>query len=73
MHPQSDPGAAPAARAAAPQHDDGVTVTPSGLHRRLGVWEVAALSVGFMGPVMAMSLNGIGVAGLVGSAKTACR
>lgn len=36
--------------------------------RGLGVWEVAALSVGFMGPVMAMSLNGIGIAGLVGSA-----
>ncbi|MFL0460450.1 APC family permease [Kytococcus sedentarius] len=35
--------------------------------RGLGVWEVAALSVGFMGPVMAMSLNGIGIAGLVGS------
>lgn len=30
--------------------------------------EVAAISVGFMGPVMAMSLNGIGVAGLVGKA-----
>lgn len=40
----------------------------SGLHRRLGVFEVTALSVGFMGPVMAMSLNGIGVAGLVGKA-----
>ncbi len=37
-----------------------------GLRRKLRVWEVAALSVGFMGPVMAMSLNGIGVAGLVG-------
>jgi amino acid transporter len=36
--------------------------------RRLGVWGVAAISVGFMGPVMAMSLNGIGVAGLVGKA-----
>lgn len=39
-----------------------------GLHRNLRVWEVTALSVGFMGPVMAMSLNGIGVAGLVGKA-----
>ncbi len=38
------------------------------LHRNLRVWEVTALSVGFMGPVMAMSLNGIGVAGLVGKA-----
>jgi amino acid transporter len=47
---------------------DGTTVTPSGLHRNLRVWEVTALSVGFMGPVMAMSLNGIGVAGLVGKA-----
>ncbi|WP_462418971.1 APC family permease [Kytococcus sp. Marseille-QA3725] len=36
--------------------------------RGLGVWEVSALSVGFMGPVMAMSLNGIGIAGLVGTA-----
>ncbi|AZC14980.1 APC family permease [Microbacterium sp. ABRD28] len=34
--------------------------------RALRTWEVAAISVGFMGPVMAMSLNGIGVAGLVG-------
>lgn len=36
--------------------------------RKLKVWEVTALSVGFMGPVMAMALNGIGVAGLVGKA-----
>lgn len=36
--------------------------------RKLRVWEVTALSVGFMGPVMAMSMNGIGVAGLVGKA-----
>ncbi|USQ79072.1 APC family permease [Ornithinimicrobium faecis] len=42
--------------------------TGPGLHRNLKVWEVTALSVGFMGPVMAMSLNGIGVAGLVGKA-----
>ncbi|MGO1571504.1 MAG: APC family permease [Canibacter sp.] len=34
--------------------------------RPLGTFEVTAISVGFMGPVMAMSLNGIGVAGLVG-------
>lgn len=34
---------------------------------RLRTPEVAAISVGFMGPVMAMSLNGIGVAGLVGA------
>lgn len=34
--------------------------------RALSTWEVTAISVGFMGPVMAMSLNGIGVAGLVG-------
>lgn len=36
--------------------------------RKLRGWEVTALSVGFMGPVMAMSMNGIGVAGLVGNA-----
>ncbi len=36
--------------------------------RQLRMWEVAAISVGFMGPVMAMALNGIGVAGLVGKA-----
>lgn len=48
---------------------DHVPPEPStGLHRNLRVWEVTALSVGFMGPVMAMSLNGIGVAGLVGKA-----
>lgn len=35
--------------------------------RSLRTWEVTAISVGFMGPVMAMSLNGIGVAGLVGA------
>ncbi|WP_405217776.1 APC family permease [Agrococcus sp. Ld7] len=40
------------------------TTTP---RRQLRLWEVVAISVGFMGPVMAMSLNGIGVAGLVGS------
>jgi amino acid transporter len=34
--------------------------------RPLGTFEVTAISIGFMGPVMAMSLNGIGVAGLVG-------
>lgn len=36
--------------------------------RPLRTWEVTAISIGFMGPVMAMSLNGIGVAGLVGKA-----
>jgi len=35
---------------------------------RLRLWEVVAISVGFMGPVMAMGLNGIGVSGLVGPA-----
>lgn len=44
------------------------TSVPARLGGHLGVWGVAALSVGFMGPVMAMSLNGIGVAGLVGKA-----
>lgn len=34
--------------------------------RKLHVWGVAAMSLAFMAPVMAMSLNGIGVAGLVG-------
>ena len=29
--------------------------------KTLRLWEVVAISVGFMGPVMAMSLNGIGV------------
>lgn len=38
------------------------------LRRPLHTWEVTAVSIGFMGPVMAMSLNGIGVAGLVGKA-----
>ncbi len=36
--------------------------------RKLHVWGVAAMSLAFMGPVMAMSLNGIGVAALVGKA-----
>ncbi|WP_183511921.1 APC family permease [Paeniglutamicibacter cryotolerans] len=36
--------------------------------RKLRSWEAAALSIGFMGPVLAMALNGIGVAGLVGTA-----
>lgn len=36
--------------------------------RKLHLWEVAAMSLAFMAPVMAMSLNGIGVAGLVGKA-----
>lgn len=42
--------------------------SPPANRRRLSTWEVTAISVGFMGPVMAMSLNGIGVAGLVGKA-----
>ncbi len=42
------------------------TRPPTGLKRKLKTWEVTAISIGFMGPVMAMSLNGIGVAGLVG-------
>lgn len=48
--------------------DESAHSMTTGLHRKLRVWEVTALSVGFMGPVMAMSLNGIGVAGLVGKA-----
>ncbi|KAB1641841.1 APC family permease [Gulosibacter chungangensis] len=34
--------------------------------RPLGTFEITAIGIGFMGPVMAMSLNGIGVAALVG-------
>mgnify|MGYP001590822157 CR=1 FL=1 len=49
-----------------PPNDD--ASTPGASPRKtLRLWEVVAISVGFMGPVMAMSLNGIGVAGLVGS------
>ena len=33
---------------------------------KLKLWQAIAISVGFMAPVLAMSLNGIGVAGLVG-------
>ncbi|MFK0042217.1 APC family permease [Paenarthrobacter sp. NPDC090517] len=36
--------------------------------RKLKSWEAAALSIGFMGPLMAVSLNGIGVSSLVGKA-----
>jgi amino acid transporter len=36
--------------------------------RKLRLWETVAISVGFMAPTLAMSLNGIGVAGLVGQA-----
>ena len=50
----------------------GGAATPPGTdthsRRKLGLFSVAAISVGFMGPVMAMALNGIGVAGLVGKA-----
>ena len=42
--------------------------SPPSDRKKLSTWEVTAISVGFMGPVMAMSLNGIGVAGLVGKA-----
>lgn len=45
--------------------DSGATLTP---RKPLRLWEVVAISVGFMAPLLAMSLNGIGVAGLVGSA-----
>ncbi|CAG7845043.1 Putrescine importer PuuP [Pseudoclavibacter triregionum] len=50
---------------AALQPEPGGGVRP---RRPLRTWEVTAISIGFMGPVMAMSLNGIGVAGLVGKA-----
>lgn len=39
-----------------------------GSRRKITSVEAAALSLGFMGPVMAMALNGIGVAGLAGTA-----
>lgn len=39
---------------------------PPSRKRALGTFEITAIGIGFMGPVMAMSLNGIGVAGLVG-------
>ena len=42
--------------------------SPPSDRKKLSTWEVTAISVGFMGPVMAMSLNGIGVDGLVGKA-----
>ncbi|MFV0373940.1 APC family permease [Microbacterium sp.] len=45
-------------------HDHDAALSP---RKTLRLWEVVAISIGFMGPVMAMSLNGIGVAGLVGS------
>lgn len=41
--------------------------TPTTTRRKIGSVGAAALSLGFMGPVMAMALNGIGVAGLVGT------
>lgn len=34
---------------------------------KLRLWQAIAISVGFMAPVLAMSLNGIGVAGMVGA------
>lgn len=47
---------------------DDVVTTNAPAKRPLHTWEITAISIGFMGPVMAMSLNGIGVAGLVGKA-----
>lgn len=35
--------------------------------RRLRLWQAIAISVGFMAPTLAMSLNGIGVAGMTGA------
>jgi len=35
--------------------------------KKLKLWQAIAISVGFMAPTLAMSLNGIGVAGMVGS------
>lgn len=42
--------------------------TQQSARRKISTLEAAALSLGFMGPVMAMALNGIGVAALVGTA-----
>ncbi len=53
-------------RPVSPQEGSSTPSSPRELAGRLRTPEVAAISVGFMGPVMAMSLNGIGVAGLVG-------
>ena len=39
-----------------------------GLRRELGLWETAALSIGLMAPTLAMSLTGVGPAGLLGRA-----
>ncbi len=39
-----------------------------GLRRELGLWETAALSIGLMAPTLAMSLTGVGPAGLLGQA-----
>lgn len=43
-------------------------MTERSIRRPLRLWEALALSVGLMGPTLAMSLNGIGVAGLVSNA-----
>jgi amino acid transporter len=40
----------------------------AGSGRKLRLWEAVAVSVGFMAPVLAMALNGIGIAALVGKA-----
>lgn len=45
---------------------DATKVASPKTKRPLGTFEIAAIGLGFMGPVMAMSLNGIGVAALVG-------
>lgn len=37
------------------------------LPRKLRLWQAIAISVGFMAPTLAMSLNGIGIAGLAGA------
>lgn len=45
-----------------------MSAQPNTNRRKLRPWEAVALSIGFMAPLLAMSLNGIGVAGLVGKA-----
>lgn len=62
--PMADSPSTPPAAAA--QSSPSAQTSPAS-RGRLRTPEVAAISVGFMGPVMAMSLNGIGVADLTGT------
>ncbi|MDK7742398.1 APC family permease [Helcobacillus massiliensis] len=57
---------APHASSVSPQTSETGKEGQLSTRRKLSLLEVSAISIGFMGPVMAMSLNGIGVSGLVG-------